>query len=341
VLALEPWQNGAVALWSETASSARLAVGRFTGTGRPLDGAGLSLATPGSVKNGAMGVGDTQLLVIWTMGSGTPAKLYGALVSSSFAVQAMHELASDASSTSGTAVVWNGSSFTVVYQRNGTLDLVARRVDTAGNVIDAQPVVLTPPRAAQFFADANPRLSWNGHDYLLAWQRQSYYYEPIPILPFPELANELFAQRFTIGLTAAGAEIALQTIGGNATATGQEITRSGGLSLVSWSDSTKGAAWARIDDGGVRLDPLNGRSVPGLFSGALAAAVPGGWLLMSSYAVARIGLDGAASQPIPLPRAFALESFTTAPLPLFTYKRYGDPLAYIDTLPQHRRASLP
>ncbi len=190
------------------------------------------------------------------------------------------------------------------------------------------------------FADANPRLSWNGHDYLLAWQRQAYYYEPVPYLPFGTLINELFAQRFTAGLTSAGAEIALQTVG-KATAVDQEITRSGGLSLVSWHDSVQGTAWARIDDSGARLDPLNGSSVTGFYSPALAAAVPGGWLLMSSNAIGWVGLNGAASQPTLLTRATAhLESLTIAQLPLFTYKRTGDPLAYIGILPQqHRRTS--
>jgi hypothetical protein len=34
-----------------------------------------------------------------------------------------------------------------------------------------------------------------------------------------------------------------------------------------------------------------------------------------------------------------IESLAAAPLPLFTYKVDGDPLAYIDTLPQHRRVT--
>jgi hypothetical protein len=344
VLALQPWRGGAAALWLESSANDHLMVGRFSATGTPLDGAGLQVtSSTAAPKTPAMGANDTQLLVAWTEStSGNAAKLYAALVPfDGFAVTpSVRELANDAATDSGTAVVWNGTTFTVVYQRTGTRDLAARRVDTAGNVVDSQPVALTPPRSSGGFADANPQLSWNGHDYLLVWQRQAHEYSSNPEAP-PFLTNQLFAQRFDAALTASGAETALATRSGNATAVNQQITLSRGIWLASWLDSETGATYARIDATGTRLDPLNGRSVAGLSSRPFVMAAPDGWLVVgSALATARIALDGTASPAVSLPMPFShIESLSAAPLPLFTYKIDDDPLAYIDTLPQHRRVT--
>ncbi len=71
-------------------------------------------------------------------------------------------------------------------------------------------------------------------------------------------------------------------------------------------------------------------------------AAPDGWLVVGSALVtARIALDGTASPTVSLPMPFShIESLAAAPLPLFTYKIEGDPLAYIGTPPpRHRRAA--
>jgi len=338
-------------IWTEAAPNARLVLGRFTLDGQPLDGAGLRLRESIYDQNNATAAtnGD-QVYVVWTEGSANAVQtLYGAVVpTSGFLSASVRVLATDAGAYCEVAVAWNGSSFTVVYQRRSTLELAALRVDATGNVIDPAPIRLTISRGTP---DVGPRLSWNGSEYLLVWQRQSYFGIPIPILTPIVTVNQLFAQKFDAALSPSGGEIVLATTNLNGadpqSANSPSLELSGGVWLASWlsqpfdSVGTQ-ALFARISPAGDRLDALN-RGI-GTETAPLLAAGPGGWTLVSgngSLEVARITPDGTLQptaivlQNIAYPEAFAL-----APLPLVAYKRNTtDALTYIDSISSHRRAA--
>jgi hypothetical protein len=171
---LVPFGGGVVVLWTEGLPNDRLVVSRLTASGQPADG-GLRLRESlFHQSHSAIATDGERLFVVWMEGDeDKPQTLYGAIVSPGALSASVKALASDASGDSDLAVVWNGQTFAVVYQRirTGGRDFAALRIDRAGNAVDPIPIALTPTA----YYDENPRLSWNGSDYLLVWQR---WYDP-------------------------------------------------------------------------------------------------------------------------------------------------------------------
>jgi hypothetical protein len=226
------------------------------------------------------------------------------------------------------------------------------RADRAGNAVDPVPIALTPTR----HYDENPRLSWNGSNYLLVWQR---WYDPFGHIGEqcftkpPPLPAELFAQRFDTALAPAGSEIPLATATDYLLdAQSVDVSFAGGLWLVSWLDkAVPGARFARIDASGARLDPLNGRTLPGSYVDPLLVSAPDGWTIAAhegygSYgsgrgvALAHISINGFVTvlDTMPFSGASAVEAFVLTPAPLVAYKRASSPAAFVGLLAQRSRA---
>jgi hypothetical protein len=266
-------------------------------------------------------------------------------------------LASDASGDSDIAVVWNGQNFAVVYQRvrTGGYDFAALRADRDGNAVDPLPIALTPVR----HYDENPRLSWNGSDYLLVWQRWYdpfiYFGEQCFTRPAP-LPAELFAQRFSSAFVLTGAEIPLATTTryGSYSLDAQSagVSFAGGLWLVLWTDKAiPETRFARIDASGTRLDPLNGRTVSGSYDAPILESAPDGWTIAAhegygrygagrGVALAHISINGLVTviDTMPLSGASVVEAFLLTPAPLVAYKRASSSVAFVSLLVQRSRA---
>lgn len=248
---LLPAEGVVAGVWTEAAPNERLVAGRFALDGPPLDGAGLRLRdSVNDQQNIAVATNGGQLFVVWTEWNHYPRgqTLYGALVFLTGALSAkVQVLATDASGGSDNAVEWNGTSFTVVYQRQSTLELAALRVNAGGDVIDPAPIRLTPPRPPYYSSDDSPRLSWNGSEYLLLW---------IQSLPYGGVVNQLAAQRLDLSLSAIGGSIDLanNTLNGSPPyfATSPGVALSDGDWLVAWSgrppggDSVTQTLFARV-----------------------------------------------------------------------------------------------
>jgi hypothetical protein len=356
---LLPFRNGVAALWTEAAPNERVVAGRFTAAGQSLDGAGLRLRESlYPQRNSAAATNGTSLYVAWIEGQEPQWTVYGALVSTDGALTTnVRQLVTGASVISDLAVAWNGVAFMVVYQRAGTLDLAALRVDATNQVIDPQPIVLTPPRPAGFYADRSPQLSWNGSEYLLAWQREAHWTPQVPFEPPTAYLYQLFAQRFTSALAADGPEIPLSTFALDQTPSSDaerpDLALSEGVWLIAWFDfgppfggSPVRVRYARVDASGARLDPLNGRPLGDsvdfwMFAiGPKVAAAPQGWLVAfgtPGLVLAHISADGA---PDPSGSVAGIESFealVATPQPLVAYTRPYDRQAYLTLFPQHRR----
>ena len=356
---LLPFDGGIVALWTEGAPNDRVVISRLALSGQPAGG-GLRLRE--SLFNQSHSVIATdgeRLFVVWTEGDESkPQTLYGAIVPAGSTPPAtVRALADDASGESDIAVAWNGQTFTVVYQRvrTGGFDFAAMRVDRSGNAVDPIPIALTPAR----YRDENPRLSWNGSDYLLVWQR---WYDPFFYIgeqcfsqPAP-LPAELFAQRYSAALAPAGAEIPLATTEKQGSYSldvqGVDVSFAGGLWFVLWLDkAASGTRFARIDSNGARYEPLNGRELPGSYDSPILLAAPDGWIIAAhegygrngagrGLAVARVSVNGLVTvlDTVPLAGTSAVEAVALTPLPVVAYKRFGSSAAYIGSLLQRSRA---
>jgi len=354
---LIPFGDGVVALWTEGVPNERLSVSRLTPSGQPAE-SGLRLRESlFNQRHGAIATDSARLFVVWTEGDEFNAQtLYGAIVLPGGLPAIVTPLAIDASGDSDIAVVWNGQTFTIVYQRirTGGRDFAALRADRSGNAVDPIPIALTPTR----YNDENPRLSWNGSDYLVVWQ---HWYDPFVYFgegcypPPPPLPAELFAQRFSSAFAPAGLEIAL------ATTTNKDdykldvqrvdVSFAGGLWLVLWLDKAAfGPRFARIDANGVLIDPLNGRTVLGSYDDPVLASAPDGWTIAAhegygsfgagrGVALAHIGVDGLVTKMDTAPLSTsAVEAFVLTPAPLVAYKRASSSAAFVGSLTQRSRA---
>lgn len=364
VLKLVPFGSGVVALWTEGLPNDRLVVSRLTASGQPAEG-GLRLRE--SLFNQSHGVIATdgeRIFVAWMEGSPalglldrpTPQTLYGAIVSPGALSASVQPLAFDANGESDIAVVWNGQTFAVVYQRVLTrgYDFAALRVDRAGNLVDPVPIALTPPA----YYDENPRFSWNGTDYLLVWQRWydpfMYFGEHCMTRPAP-LPAELFAQRFSPAFALTGAETALATTAykGEYKLDVQrvDVSFAGGVWLVLWVDmAVLSPRFARIGANGALLDPLYGRTLPGSFDDPILVSTPDGWTVAAhegygSYgadrgvALAHIAVDGIVTVMDTSPLlTSAVEAFVLTPSPLVAYKRGSSPAAFVGPFAHRSRA---
>ncbi|HXA15472.1 MAG TPA: hypothetical protein VN380_00650 [Thermoanaerobaculia bacterium] len=357
-----PFAGGVAALWTDSAPNDRLSVGRVTPAGAPIDGAGLRLRESiYDQRHSAIATDGERLFVAWTEGdpSYVPHVLYGAVVSFSGSPSvSVTQLASDAGGESDVAVAWNGQTFTVVYQRvrAHSTDLAALRVDRSGNVVDPDPIPLTPARVG----DESPRLSWNGSDYLLVWQR---WYDPFTYIgetcypPQPPLPAELFAQRFSASFTPASAEINLATTTNKddylLDVQDDDVSFAGGIWLVIWLDKAKGLTrYARIDTSSSRLDPLNGQQLPGFYDNPILVPASEGWTVAGhegygphgagrGLALTRIDANGVATSvpTIVFSGTSAVEAVALTPIPLVAYKRPSSAAAYIASLAQRSRAA--
>jgi hypothetical protein len=357
---LVPMAGGSVALWTEGAPNERVVVSRLTTSGQPADG-GLRLRESlFNQSNSAIATDGERLFVVWTEGDESkPQTLYGAIVLPGALSASVKPLAMDASGASDIAVVWNGQTFTVVYQRvrTGGFDFAALRADRSGNAVDPLPISLTPVR----YYDENPRLSWNGSDYLLVWQS---WYDPFTYTgeqcfskPAP-LPAELFAQRFSEAFAPSGNLIVLAV-----TPTynddlldvqDDDVSFAGGTWLVLWRDgvASQSTKYLRIDANGNRLDPLNGRQLPGSYEHPLLISTTDGWTVAGregygtygagrGLAFGRIDINGLATAlpTMPLSDTNAVEAVALAPAPLVAYKRSTSSAAYVGLLVQRSRAA--
>jgi len=360
---LVPFGGGVVALWTEGLPNDRLVVSRFTASGQPADSDLRLRESLFNQTHGAIATDGERLFVVWMEGSPSlglldqskPQTLYGAIVSPGALSASVRALAGDASD-SDIAVAWNGQTFAVVYQRvrTGGYDFAALRVDRAGNAVDPVPIALTPTR----YHDENPRLSWNGSDYLLVWQRWydpfMYFGEQCLTRPAP-LPAELFAQRFSSAFVLTGAEIPLATTTDynsySLDAQNVDVAFAGGLWLVLWIEKRgPQAEFARIDASGARIDPLNGRTLIGSFDDPILVAGPDGWTIAaregygrygpgSGVALAHISINGLVKVLDTMPLlTSAVEAFVLTPAPLVAYKRASSPAAFVGSLTQRSRA---
>jgi hypothetical protein len=355
---LVPFGDGVVALWTEGVPNDRLVITRLTAAGQPAD-AGLRLRDSlFDQRHSAIATDGERLFVVWTEGDDyKPQTLYGAIVSPAGALAAtVKALATDASGESDLAVVWNGETFTIAYQRvkTGGFDFAALRADRSGNAVDPAPIALTPTR----YRDENPRLSWNGSDYLLVWQ---HWYDPFFYIgetcypPQPPLPAELFAQRFSSAFAPAGLEIPLSMRNPNVSdilnVQNVDVSFAGGLWLVSWLDksppATPLAQFARIDGSGVRRDALSGVAIRGFYAEPLLTSAPDGWTIAGHIgsrggvvALVHIGVDGIATVTgnVPVPGISAVEAFVSTPAPLVAFKRASSSAAFIGALTIRSRA---
>ena len=355
---LIPFGGGVVALWTEGLPNDRLVVSRLTASGQPAD-SGLRLRESlFHQSHSAIATDGERLFVVWMEGDQSkPQTLYGAIVSPGALTASVKPLAVDASGDSDLAVVWNGQTFAVVYQRvrTGGYDFAALRADRAGNAVDPVPIALTATR----YYDENPRLSWNGSDYLLVWQRWYdpffYFGEQCFTKPAP-LPAELFAQRFSSAFALTGAEIPLATTtrygSYSLDAQSVDVAFAGGLWLVLWIDkAVPEARFARIDASGARIDPLNGRTLSGSYDDPILVSAPDGWTIAAhegygrygpgrGVALAHISVNGFVTvlDTMPLSGASAVEAFVLTPAPLVAYKRAASSAAFIGSLTQRSRA---
>lgn len=351
VQALFPTATGAVAVWSEAAGTEHLVVGRFDAVGNPLDGAGLRIRDSNAHQGGA-GVaftGDT-LFVAWSelQTSGVQkSSVYLATIPINGLLSPAVTKLTDAATLGRVATSWNGSQLVVAWQRWSTSEIEAMRFNRSGAPLDANAIVLTPPRPPQYFADASPRLSWNGSEYLLVWQRRWYWALPVPILPPVFLVNDLFAQRLTPNLFADGAEIPLAVSpfeDGN-DASEVEVASAGGRWLVVWDEDQRnldyGPVFARIDAAGNRRDPLNGRR----FATAIGilpqvTAMGDRWLAGGGTRLSVIAPDGTDALYANVPGSIeALNAAAAQPLVGYSVKSEEDTLARIATVVGRRRAA--
>jgi hypothetical protein len=358
-----PFAGGVAALWTDSAPNDRLTFGRVTPAGAPVDGTGLRLRESiYDQKHSAMATDGERFFVAWTEGdpSYVPQVLYGAVVSFSGSPSvSVTQLATDAGGESDIAVAWNGQTFTIVYQRTRphSFDLAALRVDRSGNVVDPDPIPLTPARVG----DENPRLSWNGNDYLLVWQR---WYDPFtyfgehcsPPEP-PPLPAELFAQRFSASFTPISAEIPLAITTNKddylLDVQDHDVSFSGGIWLVVWLDKAKGfTMYARIDASGSRLDPLNGSALSVFYDAPILVPALDGWTVAGhegygrygvgrGLALARIDVNGQATAlpTMALSGISAVEAVVLTTVPIVAYKRSTSSAVFVGSLLQRSRAA--
>lgn len=356
---LVPFEGGIAALWTEGAPNDRLTVSRLTLSGQPIDG-GLRLRESlFNQSHSAIATDGERLFVVWTEGDESkPQTLYGAIVSPGSALSAsVKQLASDANGDSDIAVVWNGQTFTAVYQRvrTGGFDFAALRIDRSGNAVDPIPISLTPTG----YYDENPRLSWNGSDYLLVWQS---WYDPFIYFgeqcfskPAP-LPAELYAQRFSEAFAPSGAviELARATTYNDDLLDAQDhdVSFVGGLWLVLWLDkAAPGTRFIRIDRSGVNDEPLNGRELLGSYDDPIVVPAPDGWTIAAhegygrygpgrGLALAHISVNGFVTilDTVPLSGTSAVEAFVLTPVPIVAYKCTSSSAAYVVSLTQRSRA---
>lgn len=348
-----PFAGGVAALWTDSIPNNRVVVGRVTAAGEPLDGAGIYLRDSGDDQNNsAIATDGERLFVVWTEGASSVSQaLYGAIVSFTDSPSVSVKLASDAGAGSDLAVTWNGQMFTVVYQRPMTngFDFAALRVDRSGNVVDPTPIALTTAH----LGDENPRLSWSGSDYLLVWQRSydpfSHFGDPCSD-PHGPLPAELFAQRFSAALAPIGAVIDLATTTNRneylLDVQDDDVAFVAGIWLVVWRDNkTTETRYARIDASGSRLDPLNGRLLPGSFEHPHLIATADGWTVAGhegngpdgagrGLAITHVGINGLATAfpTLPFSGISTVEAVALTPVPLVAYKRSSSASAYVALL---------
>lgn len=360
---LLPFMGGVAALWTESAPNARLTIGRLTASGKPLDGAGLRLRDSlDDQLNSAMATNGERLLVVWTEGlaSATTHALFEAVVEPGTPLTAtVKQLATDALPGSDPGVVWNGQNFVIAYRRATTLggELLGLRVDRSGNAIDPAPIVLV----AKPVSGANPRIAWNGSEYLVVWQSLYVPFVSPPGLPQCDrndpLGKALYAQRLSPALTPLGAQLTIEAVESNSPAVDAQnvdVTFAGDKWLVFWWERRYYSTYTRIDRDGTVLNPGPYNSIPVELSCGPPILTPtaGGGLTAVQDACdvygtgVRLSRIDASGNPltlgtIPLGKISALEGFALTPLPLVAYKRAGSNAVFVDMLPQHGRAVRP
>jgi hypothetical protein len=351
VQALFATPSGAFAVWTEAGPAERVVVGRIDANGKPVDGPGLRVRDSDQNQVGVAAAFDgRKALIVWVeQQSSSPEAAYGAIVdTNTLTVERVFPVNGNVT-TFGLAAAWNGSEFVVVWNRRPQFDLAAVRVSRAGELIDIVPSVLTPPRPRDYVFDGLPRISWNGTEYLLVWQRQRYF-NLAPYIPecVCVIVGELFAQRVTRQLFPDGAAIALSDhpdFNGRS-AQGFDVASTNGTWLVAWSEYDAAtysgfSTFARIDSSGTRLDPLNGRPIADLdpLETKHIVATQGSWRVASGRRDVAITMNGAAALPTIL-SLWTIDALTDGPIPMVAYSAVseGELRAYVHIVPSRRRA---
>jgi hypothetical protein len=308
--AIFPTPTGWLAVWSEFAPAERVLIGRLDPAGRPLDGAGIHVSTPEHVASGVAAVSNGKdLLLVWRESGNDSARGTMWLLDTPLIdlFMGLPHAVRDVSSQSDLAVGWNGTEFLLAWRRITIPDIVASRVEPrGGELIDQVPFTVVPPLTGDAFADAQPKLAWNGSEWLVAWQRQwGPQFLTLPPFP-PPVYDAVMTQRLSRELVLQGAAQMLTTTPdgfGDADAQLTGLTSSGGRWLVAFrrTDMTNdAAATTRIAADGTRLDPLGGSPLTWAGPGTLPflGARPGGWYRVADHALDTLSLDGVATPPL-------------------------------------------
>jgi len=310
--AIFPMPNGGwLAVWSEFAPAERVVIGRLDAAGRPVDGAGIHVSRPEQVSSGVAAVSNGKdLLLVWRESGSDSARGTMWLLDTPLIdlFMGLPHAVRDVSAQSDLAVGWNGTEFLLAWRRINIPDIVASRVEPrGGELIDQVPFTVVPPLTGDAFGDAQPKLSWNGSEWLVAWQRQW----PRAILllpPFPETTpySAVMTQRVSREMVMQGAAQTLTATPDtldNADAQLTDLTSSGGRWLVAFRriDATSdSAATTRIAADGSRLDPVGGVPLSWARPGTrpFAGDRPGGWYRVADHALDTLSLDGLATPPL-------------------------------------------
>jgi MYXO-CTERM domain-containing protein len=144
---------------------------RVSPAGAVLDAPAFPVATAENDQSfPAVAWDGSNYLVVWSdLRSAANLDIYGARVSAAGVVLDASGIAISTApgDESNPALAWNGTNYLVVWQdrRSGNSDdIYGARVTAAGEVLDA--IAISTATSSQ----TNPRLAWNGTNYLVVWQ---------------------------------------------------------------------------------------------------------------------------------------------------------------------------
>jgi hypothetical protein len=265
-----------LAAWRDESNVTRVAVGRISADGVPLDGDGIDVSVGIAASAPVLASNGHTAVVTWQDANG---------VSASFVDEAGHVSRRMFDFPGGKpSVNWNGQQYLVAW-RSSQNQLLGLRMNGAGALIDFNPVTIAaaPP-------NSDPVIGWTGNSYVFVYTAPL----PIPIVPAP---IAVLGQFVSPALTAIGSPI--QVSGGisQPNTVGTPIVADGPAgALIIWPQTAGGATTLRAARAvnGALIDSQSGFAI-GEGSNATAYGSAAGWGVVSGPFLWNVSPNGTVS----------------------------------------------
>jgi hypothetical protein len=265
-----------LAAWRDESNVTRVAVGRISVDGVPLDGNGIDVSVGIAASAPVLASNGHTAVVAWQDVNG---------VSASFVDEAGHVSRRMFDFPGGKpSVNWNGQQYLVAW-RSSQNQLLGLRMNGAGALIDQNPV-----NTGAALTNSDPVIGWTGNSYVFVYAAPL----PVPVVPAPAA---VWAQFVSPTLVAIGSPIQVSAAVSQPNTLGTPIVADGPAgALIIWPQTAGGVTTLRAARAvnGALIDSQNGFAI-GTGSNATAFGSAAGWGIVSGPFLWNVSPNGTVS----------------------------------------------